>query len=112
MGTINSVEKTIIIADGETESGALALPQDYFLAGFILPAITTSTAITFKVSTDGTNFYTLYADGSAYSITIAGTGSEAITVSPSVFYPWEYIKVVVADAQSGDKTLKAVVRVY
>lgn len=106
-----SVINKITIADQGTTSTAMALPQDYYPAGLIIPAMTTSTTLSFTVSTDGVTYYPLHStDGTIYTITFANT--TAVTLDPSKFYAWEYIKVVVPNAQTGIKTIGVVVREY
>lgn len=107
----DSVILTTTIASGETDSAVIALPAGFYLAGLVLPAITTSTAITFSVSTDGVTYVPLYNDGSVYSITIDNTLANAIVLSEAVLSPWEYVKISVADAQTGIKSIGAVVRI-
>ena len=104
---------SVVIENGETVSGALKLPATYYPAALMLPAITTSTAIIFHVSMDGVNYYPLHdGAGAAYSVTINNTVTNAVALDPTKFYPWEYIKVAVANAQSGDKTIGIIVRTY
>jgi hypothetical protein len=109
----DSYAYTIKILSGVTKSAALKMPATYFLASLILPAITTSTAITFEVSMDGITYVPLHdGSGAAYSVTIDNTIANAVSLDPIKFYSWEYVKLVVADAQSGDKEIKMIVRTY
>lgn len=110
----DAVVQNVIIANGATTSGALALPKTYYLAGIMKDtSLDTSTAITFTVSMDGVTYYTLYDDaGNQVSVTCQAATAEALVLDQTLFYPWQYIKAVVADAQTGDTTLQLVLRQY
>ena len=109
----DSVVYTLTIASGAATTGALSLPAGFFPAAVILPTIDTSTAINFQVSMDNVTYYPLHdGSGSAYSVTIDNSAANAISLDPTKFYPWEYIKITVADNQSADKSVKVVVRNY
>lgn len=114
MAQNDAVVKIVTIADSATTSSALKLPGTYYLAGLMKDAtLDTSVAVTFTVSMDGVTYYTLMnTAGAAISYTVAAAGAEAITFPPTVFYPWEYIKLVVADAQTGIATIQCVVKQY
>ena len=109
----DSEKLTVIIANGGTTSAALRLPATFFPAGIIMPVMTASTAITFEVSTDNVTYYPLQDGlGSNYSVTITPATAAAITLDPTRFYAWEYIKVKVADAQAAERTIAIIVRNY
>jgi hypothetical protein len=111
--TIFSDSREVTIANLGTLSSALETPKNFYLAGFIHPAIDTSTAVTFQVSHDGNTYYPLNADdGNAYSIDIDNSTASAATVDPTFFYTLEYVKFEVADAQTGAKTITAIIREY
>lgn len=110
---MDTVYKSVTIALSGTLSTACKMPGDFYLAGLIMPVMTTSTAVKFRVSTDGVTYYPLYdGAGAIYSITIDPAVAEAIAVDPSKFYPWEYVKVEVADAQAAARTIGTLVREY
>ena len=110
----DAVVKLITIADSATTSSALQMPKTFYLAGIIKDTtLDTSVAITFVVSMDGITYYALYdTAGAAISYTVQAATAEAITIPPTVFYPWEYLKIVVADAQTGVTTIQCVLRQY
>jgi hypothetical protein len=115
MGTSNeAVSVNITIASGATTSSALTLPATFYLAGIMKDTtLDTSTAVTFTVSMDGVTYYTLMdTAGAAISYTVAAAGAEAMTFPPTQFFPWEYVKFVVADAQTGITTIQCIVRQY
>lgn len=104
---------TMIIADGENTTGEIELPETYYIAGIIYPAMTTSTAFNFEVSHDKNTYKDLYGtDGTIYAITIPLATAGAVTLPPHIFYPWESAKIKVADNQTGDKTLLIMIRNY
>lgn len=108
------IVKSITIANSGTTSTALVMPETYYLAGIIKDTtLDTSTAITFTVSMDNVTYYTLYqTDGTQLSYTCQAATAEAINVTPTDFYPWPYVKMVVADAQTGVTTIQCVLRQY
>ena len=108
------VVKTITIADSAAVSSVLIMPETYYLAGIIKDAtLDTSVAITFKVSMDNITFYTLYqTDGTQLSYTCQAATAEAINVTPTDFYPWPYVQMVVADNQTGITSIQCVLRQY
>ncbi len=115
MGQLNDAYvENITIADSGTTSTALELPESYYLAGILKDTtLDTSTAITFTVSMDNVTYYALYdTAGSAVSYTCQAATAEAITFAPTVFFPWKWVKMVVADAQTGITTIQCVLRQY
>jgi hypothetical protein len=104
----------VTIAGGAALSSALQLPQTYYFAGIMKDTtFDTSVAVTFKVSMDGVTYYTLYGtDGVEVSYTVQSATAEALTVPPTSFYPWEYIKIACADNQTGISTLQCVLKQY
>lgn len=110
----DTIVKSVTIANGATISSALALPNTFYLAGIMKDdSLDTSIAITFTVSMDGITYYALKdTAGAAISYTVAAASAEAITFPPSVFYPWEFVKLVVADAQTGITTIQCVIKQY
>ncbi len=104
----------VTIANGGTTSTALELPESYYLAGIIKDTtLDTSVAVTFTVSMDNVTYVALMdTAGAAISYTVAAAGAEAITIPPTVFYPWKWLKFVVADAQTGIATIQCILRQY
>ena len=114
MAQNDAVVKIVTIANGVKVSSALTLPGTFYLAGLMKDTtLDTSVAVTFTVSMDGVTYYTLMdTAGAAISYTVAAAGAEAITFPPTVFYPWEYVKLNVADNQTGIATIQCVVKQY
>lgn len=98
----------ITIVDGETESSVVSLVPGYQFSGLILPAITTSTALTFEIGYDSDNLLPLYENGSEYSLTIDNTLANTVRLNKDIFSPFTAMKIKVADAQSGDKAIKVI----
>jgi hypothetical protein len=98
---------TAVIASGGTESSAAVVGTGQFLPlGLYIPALTTSTAVTFKVAAETTDtFVPLYdTTNTLVSITASTSAARATALDPIIFGAWNCIKCVVADAQSGVKT--------
>ena len=110
----DTVTKTVTIAGGAAISTALVIPKTFYLAGITKDdTLDTSVAITFQVSTDGITYFALKGtDAAAISYTVTAASAEAMTFPQSVFYPWEYVKFLVADNQTGITTITCVLRQY
>lgn len=103
---IDTVKQSVTIAGAGTLSNALAIPGQFVLSALIYPAMTLSTAFTFRVSLDGVTYTKLYnSSGAVYSVTIPLATVGAITLDPNIFYPWEFVELEVADAQTGAKII-------
>jgi len=89
-GSLANAE-TATIANGESLSGAVDLDSNT-LVGISMPAAWTAAVITLSVSNDGTNYASLYYDGTEFTVNEA-TASINITLDPTVLLPWRYIKV-------------------
>lgn len=88
------------------------IPKTYYLAGIAWPTLTTSTAITFDVSADGLTWLPLYNNGTAYSITVTPATAAATAVSKDIFYPWNHIRIKVANDQAAARTFTLFLRQY
>lgn len=110
----DTVIKTVTIADSATISTALVMPKTYYFAGILKDTtLDTSVAITFHVSFDGITYYILFqTDGTELSYTVQPGTAEAINVTPTDFYAWPYIKILVADNQTGITSIQCVLRQY
>lgn len=106
MTLITNYNKTAIIdiSASTTISEAIDLGGDA-LAGLIMPSAFTGTAITYQVSNDKEGTYVVLNDdaGNAVSTTVAP--SKAITLNPTTFYGWRYIKLVSGSAEAADRTI-------
>lgn len=92
---------TVTILNGQTESSAAHLAGTSLVA-FDIPAGFAGTALTFKVSTDGTNYktYKRMKDGAAVSAVVGADASYATEMFDFVGYEW--IKLVAGTSQTGD----------
>lgn len=108
------IVKIITIANSAALSSVLIMPETYYLAGIIKDAtLDTSVAITFKVSMDNVTYYTLYrTDGIELSYTCQAATAEAINVTPTDFYAWPFLKMAVADNQTGITSIQCILRQY
>jgi hypothetical protein len=100
-----SETKAAAIADGATESAAIEL-----LGGIPthlhIPSGFEGTAITFKASPNGTDYYTVYehddTDASALPMTVAHSRTYEL---PKALWGLRYLKIVAGTAQTGAVTL-------
>ena len=49
--------RTVTIADGASLSGALAIPEGYFVSGIIIPTTWTAAAVSFTVAVDNSGTF-------------------------------------------------------
>ena len=99
--------ETVTIALGDTTSEVIEL-RDYMLAGIILPAALTSTAITFTVSdARAGTFVGLYdSDGNVVSLAV-GT-SRAVGLSGAeadALAPFPFVKLVCGTAEAAARSI-------
>ena len=95
------------ILNGQTLTTDAADMRRYRPAGLVIPAGFSASTVTFKVSTDGTNFYDLYdSTGSLVSVTV-GAG-RYVALSPATFLGTRYVKVVAGSAVSADTSVTLV----
>ena len=50
--------------------------------------------------------------GAAISITVVSATAEAMSFTRETFWPWKFIKFVVANAQTGNSTYQCVLRQF
>lgn len=109
-----SVTHTATIASGGTVSnacdlGTLAAGQG--LAGFVIPASFTGTAITFQVSVDDSTYQALYNSNTQLSITVAQGRSYGFNADTrALLFGWRYVKLVSGSAEGGSRDIKLLVR--
>jgi len=77
---------------GQTTSEAITLNNSTLMGVTISGSKITGTAMTFLVSTDGTNYYSLYDDSSAEVSVTVTTAARSYIVDPKVFLPWGFVK--------------------
>ena len=101
--------KTVVIANGQTTSGAVGntgARRGYKRIGVALPATFTGASISFSVSADGTTYQALYAiTATLVSVTVVQGRSYDL---PEELQPWPFFKIVSASAEGAERTLKVV----
>lgn len=109
-----SVTHTAVIANGATASSACdlgLLDGGQGLAGFVLPATFTGTAITFQVSVDDSTYQALYNGNTQLSITVAQGRSYGLTAdNRALLFGWRFVKLVSGSAEGGERSIKLLVR--
>ena len=76
---------------GQTITNSVTL-NECSLVGITTGSNLTGTAMTFTVSDDGSSFFPLYDNTSIeVSLTIT-TAARSYSLSPSVFFPWNFVK--------------------
>jgi hypothetical protein len=107
----------VTIPDGKKVSTVAVLQQGHTLVGLYHPDIDTSTAFTFEVSREGKIWYPLTdGAGTDYDITMKDGYSELpanaaylpLGIDRALFLGIRYIKIKVADNQTGDKVITLV----
>ena len=88
----NTVLQTVTIAAGASLSGASTKYAGYRLVGIVTASTWDAAKISFAVSNDGTNFFTLHSGTAEYELASV-TGAFAIPVEVKYFLPWDYVKV-------------------
>lgn len=81
------------IGIGETQSTPV-LTNEGSLAGFVITgSVVTGSQVSFLVSADGTNYYTLYNQaGTEVTIPVSGC-ARAYNLDENTFKPWNYLKL-------------------
>jgi hypothetical protein len=109
-----SVTHTATIASGGTTSNACdlgALDYGQGLAGFVLPASFTGTAITFQVSVDDSTYQALYNSNTQLSITVAQGRSYGFSADTrSLLFGWRFVKLISGSTEGGERAIKLLVR--
>lgn len=103
------------IANGATTSDALdmgANPDPLGgLAGFMIPASFTGTAITFSVSNDDSTYAALYNSNTQLSITVSTSRAFGFTADQrSLLSAWRYVKLVSGSAEGGARQITAIIK--
>jgi hypothetical protein len=93
----------VVIASGQTDSGAVNIPADLSLVAIDKPD-TTGTALQFKGSSDGTTYTDIWYDGAVYSETVPATAA-MISLQAGALYPYRQIKVVSGSSEASERTL-------
>ena len=111
MTNVNQFQQSIIepiqatIAISTTDSDAINL-QGTTIAGIYIPSVFTGTAISFKASYDGINYFNI-SDGTAI-VSATVTGGQYIALSPIVFYGVRELKIVSNAAEAAERILTVI----
>ena len=107
----------VVIANGESLSGTVPLGAGARqLVGVIVPNEWTEADLSFAVNADnGTGWHRLKWDGAEYVVALDGIGGDAISLEPSVFAGWPYVRVRSGTAgtpvnQDAERTLVVMTR--
>jgi len=90
MAQRKTIASTFVV--GQTTSGSIVLNNSTLMGVTISGSKITGTAMTFLVSTDGTNYYSLYDDTSTEVSVTVTTAARSYIVDPKVFLPWSFVK--------------------
>ena len=99
---------TLTISNGGTTSTALAITDGAAGVSVILPAALTGTALAVHGSADGTNYYPIYLDGIALSITFVASSIQSIT--PRATIGLVGLKLVSNGTEGADRSIGFVVQ--
>lgn len=101
------------IADSAATSNAVDMGTGTIIAiGLIIPALTTSVAVTFTVANKDTDtFVPLYDElGVAISVPASTSAARGVALPAHWLAGWRYIKCAVANNQTGAKDILVCVR--
>jgi len=101
---------TTTLADSETTSGAISVPDNYEIAGFVFDAGLDGTAVTFLA---GTTYVAVEDDSStAVSITAEASKVSMLTTAAKVaaIAPLKDFKIVIGTPQTGSTTIRILLR--
>ena len=109
-----TVTHTAVIPISDTVSNACDLgnvgPSEG-LAGFVLPAEFTGTAIKFQVSADDVTYRALYNAGTELSITVAQARAQGLTADQrALLFGWRFVKLVSGSAEAAERSIQVLVK--
>lgn len=84
--------QTVTIPAGASLSGPSTKEASYRLMGIVTPSGWDAAKISFEVSNDGVNYFTLHTGTAEYELASV-TGAFAIALEPKYFIAWDYVKV-------------------
>ena len=90
---------TVTLANTATVTAPLQLSNSRIPLALITPSGLTGTSFTFTVSPNGTDFYPLYYEGTAYTVTVAA--SRHVALDRRAFEGVRHVKITSGTAQSG-----------
>lgn len=104
-GRVAPAAQTVTIASGQTVGSGVDGAQ-FTVAGLLVPAVFTGTAVTFQVSADGLTFVGLY-DITGAAVSVAVVANRAYDL-PGELMPWAYWNIVSNATEAGSRTLTVV----
>lgn len=116
IGFINAQNGNLVVfqsiqVDSAETNFTVNLEKGFFLAGLLVPASVTDT-IQFEVVSEGTDYEIHKTDGTMYTVVCDSSQTTAITLNPTIMYPWKSVKVLLNDAPTSDIIIKAIKREY
>jgi hypothetical protein len=97
---------TVTIASSGTTSTALTLQGGRVPLAIVTPSALTGTAFTFQASTDGTNFFNIYNEGTQYSLNVGI--SRYIKLNINAFQAVRYIRIVSGSSEAALRTISII----
>lgn len=94
---------TVTIASSGTVSTSITMEANRIPLAIVLPAALTGTSMNFQGSTDGSNFYAIYENGTLYAPTV-GT-SRIVTLNRAAMDSVKYIKLVSTSTETAARTI-------
>jgi len=89
----NMISTSASIAVGQSTTTAIELNANSIL-GITTASNVTGSAITFLVSVDGTNYFSLYDDTSTeVALILSASATRAYNLPINTFYPWNHVKI-------------------
>lgn len=104
--------RTFTIPNAGDTSEAVGM-MDYLLAGFVMPASLTSTAMTFLVcDTHAGTFIPLYDhDDNQVSVDVAASRGISLTgVAAEALAPWPWVKLKMGSSEGAERTIIGVIK--
>lgn len=90
---------SVVITSGTTSTSTGDVGGNS-IVGLLVPVSIASTALTFTVSVDGTNYFPLKNSGkTAYTLTTDSTAT-AYYFDPTIFYGYRYAKVISGSSET------------
>ena|SRR4030067_3630375 len=104
---------TVTVANGVSLSGAINV-ETHVICAFVTDSGWNTAALSFQASSDGTNYFNLYSDGSELTFA-AIAASTWVTIDPARFLGIRHLKVRSGTAgspvnQTGDSVVTVITR--
>lgn len=97
---------TVSIASSGTVSTTATMESNRIPLAVLLPAAFTGTSLNFQASADGSNFFTVYDDGTLYAPAVST--SRWVTLKRSAMDSVKYIKIVSTSTETAARTITLV----